>query len=234
MRVLSVMCHPDDMEFDCAGTLLKYKQKGHDVISCHVANGNMGHMVIQPDELREIRIKEAQKAGTLAGFEVVTMDIGDLTANAADENQRRELVRIIRYANPDVIITHDPKDYCSDHAEVSKLVFSASFSATCPHFYPELGEVVKLTPVYYANTSGCMNFTPTEYVDITDVLETKLEMMKCHESQIVWLMDHDGSDSLAEIRSRAAFWGQQCGVEYAEAFRPMLVSGRMKPYRVLP
>ena len=234
MRILSVMCHPDDMELDCAGTLLKYKQQGHDVISCHVANGNMGHMVIQPDELREIRIKEAKKAGAIAGIEVLTMDIGDLTANSADEGQKKELIRIIRYARPDVIITHDPNDYCSDHAEVSKLVFSASFSATCPHFYPELGEAVDLMPVYYANTSGCVNFTPTEYVDITDVIDTKVEMMKCHESQIVWLMEHDGCDAIREMVNRAEFWGAQCGVKYAEAFRPMLVCGRMKTYRVLP
>ena len=67
MRVLAIMCHPDDMEFYCAGTLLKYKKQGHEVITCHAANGNMGHMVIMPDELREIRIKEAEMANKNQG-----------------------------------------------------------------------------------------------------------------------------------------------------------------------
>jgi len=49
------MCHPDDMELDCAGTLLRFKKQGHDVISCYVANSNMEHMVITPDELVKIR-----------------------------------------------------------------------------------------------------------------------------------------------------------------------------------
>lgn len=234
MRVLSVMCHPDDMELKCGGTLMRYKQAGHDVISCHVANGNMGHMVIMPEELREIRRTESQNAGAIAGIDVITADIGDLTINAANEAQIKEMVRIIRYAQPDVIITHDPNDYCSDHNEVSKLVFNASFSATCPHFYPELGKASPLASIYYADTDDGINFIPTEYVDISDYIDRKAQMLKCHESQLVWLLEHDNYDAIGEMYNRSAFWGKQCGVKYAEAFRPLLASGRMRAYRVLP
>ena len=234
MRVLAIMCHPDDMEFDCAGTLIKYKKQGHDVITCHAANGNMGHMVIMPDELREIRRKEAQKAASLAGFESLTADFGDLTVNSADVNQLREIIRIIRYADPDVIITHNPADYCSDHAELSKLVFKASFDASCPHFMPELGNAVKVTPLYYADTGEGLNVIPTEYVDITDEMELKAEMLACHKSQIVWLRDHDGIDIIERQRVHAAFRGGQCGVKYAEAFTQFMGSQRVRPYRVLP
>lgn len=234
MRVLSIMCHPDDMELDCGGTLIKYKKQGHDVISCYVANGNMGHMVIMPDELREIRRKEAQKAADIAGFESICADFSDLTINSANENQIRELIRIIRYAKPDVIITHCPEDYCSDHVETSKLVFNASFSASCPHFYPELGAATPVTPLFYAEPDDSMNFIPTEYVDITDEMEIKDEMMKCHESQLIWLREHDHIDIIESMHSRAAHWGCQCGVKYAEAFRPLIVSGRMRTYRILP
>ena len=52
MNVLAIVCHPDDMEIGCGGTLLRCKQRGDNVTVCHVANGNMGHMVIQPAELR--------------------------------------------------------------------------------------------------------------------------------------------------------------------------------------
>jgi LmbE family N-acetylglucosaminyl deacetylase len=86
------MSHPDDMELHCAGTLLKYKKKGHDVITCHAANGNMGHYVIMPDELREIRRKEAQNAAKLAGYEVISADIDDLTINSANEDQINKMI----------------------------------------------------------------------------------------------------------------------------------------------
>ncbi len=234
MRVLSIMCHPDDMELKCAGTLIRYKQAGHEVFSCTVANGNMGHNVIMPEELRQMRIGETHDSCALAGIEPISADIGDLTINSAKENQQKEIIRIIRYAAPDVIITHDPNDYCSDHVEVSKLVFNAAFSATCPHFYPELGPAAPMASIYYADTDGGINFTPTEYVDITDVIETKIAMMACHKSQLTWLSEHDGIDALAEARMRASFFGQHCCVKYAEAFRPMLVNGRMRAFRVLP
>ena len=41
---------------------------------------------------------------------------------------------MIREARPDVIITHFPADYMSDHNEISKLVFDCSFHATLPLF----------------------------------------------------------------------------------------------------
>ena len=235
MRILSIMCHPDDMEFLCAGTLIKYKKQGHDVISCHAANGNMGHMVLMPDELREVRINEAKRAAALAGFECITADFGDLTVNSANLDQLREITRIIRYANPDVIITHHPEDYCSDHAELSKIVFKASFDASCPHFLPELGPAAKVTPLYYADTSEGLNMVPTEYVDITEEMDLKAQMLACHESQMVWLRDHDGAaDIVAGLRTTAAFRGKQCGVKYAEAFTQFMGSQRVRPYRVLP
>jgi len=234
MKVLAIICHPDDMEITCGGTLLKYKKEGNDVTVCNVANGNMGHFTIMPDELRNIRRKEAESACSIGGFKSITADIGDLMVNSADLEQLRKLVKIIRDEKPDLIITHHPGDYCSDHRETSKLVFKASFDATVPHFMPECGEAVELAPLYYADNDMGVNFIPTEYVDITDEMETKEKMMACHESQVVWLLEHDGYDVIAEQRKMAASRGAQCGVKYAEGFTPALVSGRLRTYRLLP
>lgn len=234
MKVLAIICHPDDMEITCGGTLLKYKKAGHEVTVCNVANGNMGHCTIAPDELREIRRKEAQRACDIAGFKSVTADVDDLTVNSADMEQVKKLIKIIREEKPDVILTHHPEDYCSDHRETSKLAFKASFDATCPHFMPECGSAVGLTPLYYADNDEGVNMIPTEYVDISDEMDMKEKMMACHESQLTWLKEHDGYDALAQQRKNAAARGSQCGVEYAEGFTPALVSGRLRTYRLLP
>lgn len=234
MKILAIICHPDDMELTCGGTLLKYKKQGHDVTVCNVANGNMGHFEIMPDELRVIRRKEAQKSCDIAGFKSVTADIGDLRVNSADIEQVKKIIKIIRDEAPDLIITHHPNDYCSDHVETSKLVFKASFDATCPHFMPECGEAVDLMPLYYADTDWGINMIPTEYVDISQEMDTKEKMLACHESQLVWLKEHDGYDVIAEQRKMAAARGAQCGVKYAEGFTPALLSGRLKTYRLLP
>ena len=132
MRVLAVGCHPDDIEIACSGTLAKCVKRGDKVTACHVANGNMGHEIIKPDELRKIRAEEAQRAGALAGIEVVTMDIGDLLPNGASVEQRDKIADLIIRTQPDFIITHSPTDYMCDHREVSKLVITISAFSSSP------------------------------------------------------------------------------------------------------
>ena len=123
MNVLAIGCHPDDIEISCSGTLARCVKRGDKVTVCHVANGNMGHEIITPEELRVIRANEAKSAGALAGIEVVTLDIGDLLPNGCNTQQRDMLVELIIKVQPDFIITHSPTDYMPDHREVSKLVF---------------------------------------------------------------------------------------------------------------
>ena len=234
MNVLAISCHPDDMEIECGGTLLRCKKRGDNVTVCHVANGNMGHMEIMPDELGKIRIAEAKRAGDMAGFKTVTCDIGDLLVRESSKQQHDLLVKVIRDADPDIIITHGPDDYMGDHVAVSKLVFQASFSATVPHYEPQLGKATKVTPIYYMDNSALLNCEPTEYVDITDELELKLKMLACHESQIKWLEDHDGNDILEDTRTFARLRGIQCGVRYAEGFRICNTDHRNTTKRLLP
>ena len=57
MKVLAVGCHPDDLEIACSGTLRKYVEQGAEVYMCHVANGCLGHVIIEPEELRVIRCR---------------------------------------------------------------------------------------------------------------------------------------------------------------------------------
>lgn len=234
MQVLAIGCHPDDLEIGCAGTLAKYKRLGHDVIMCHLANGNLGHAVIRPDELRGIRTKEAETAGALIGVEVINGDIDDFKVYGDDKKARDRVVDIIRYAKPDIIITHSPNDYMSDHVATSKLVFDAAFGATLPHYGPNNPVHPLVTPIYYMDTLAGVNFLPTEYVDISDTLEIKLQMLNKHESQIKWMLDHDKIDFPDFVRTVAKFRGLQCGVPYAEAFTqcyawPKIRTGRMLP-----
>lgn len=232
MNVLAIGCHPDDIEIACSGTLAKCVKRGDKVTVCHVANGNMGHEIIKPDELREMRAKEAKKAGSLAGIDVVTLDIGDLLINGSDYTQRDKLIELIRKVQPDFIITHGPTDYMPDHVEVSKLVFDASFCVSVPQYGN--GPKAPVVPVYYMDNLAGVNFNPTEYVDITDEIDLKLEMLECHVSQLKWMRDHDGIDFAEFVKSCSRFRGLQCGVQYAEAFSQLMVWPKITTKRLLP
>ena len=180
MNVLAIGCHPDDMEINCAGTLAKCVQRGDNVTVCHVANGNLGHEIIQPDELGKMRAAEAKRAGALAGIEVVTCDVGDLMVYEASKAQRDAVTDVIRSVQPDFIITHAPNDYMPDHLAVSRLVFDATFAASVPHYKTAVPGKSAVTPLYYMDNLAGVNFIPTEYVDVSDTIELKLEMLECH------------------------------------------------------
>lgn len=232
MNVLAIGCHPDDIEISCCGTLAKCVKRGDKVTVCHVANGNMGHEIIAPEELRVMRAAEAKKAGSLAGIEVVSLDIGDLLPNGCDIAQRDKVVELIRKVQPDFIITHSPTDYMPDHLAVSKLVFDASFAASVPHYGN--GGKAAVVPIFYMDNLAGMNFNPTEYVDITDEIELKIEMLECHESQLKWMRDHDHIDFAEFVRTCSRFRGIQCGVGYAEGFTQELVWPKVVAKRLLP
>ncbi len=234
MKVLAIGCHPDDIEVACAGTMAKYVKEGHEVTVCHVANGNMGHEIIMPDELRDMRAEEARSAGKLAGIKVITCDIGDLKLYSEDKTQRDKVVDVIRAEQPDVIITHDPDDYMPDHRAVSKLVFDASFTASCLHYETSVPGTAKITPIYFMDTLAGVNFMPEEYVDITDTVDLKMEMLECHVSQMKWMRDHDNIDFADFVKTCAKFRGLQCGVPYAEAFKKCYAWPKLVPTRLLP
>ena len=77
-----------------------------------------------------------------------------------------------------------------------------------------------MTPIYYMDTLMGIGFQPTEYVDVSDVIDTKAAMLEAHQSQLTWLRDHDGIDVVEQMRTTTRFRGQQCGVDYAEGFVP--------------
>ena len=234
MNVLAIGAHPDDIEIACAGTLAKCVKRGDRVVVCHVSRGDLGHVIIPPDELTVIRAGEAKRAGALAGIEVICADFSDLDIFDNNKEARDRIVDVIQYADPDFIITHNPDDYMPDHTAVSRLVFDASFSATLPNYKSKTGKAAKLVPIYYMDTLAGVNFNPTEFVDISEEIDLKLEMLNCHESQIVWMRDHDHIDFPDMVKTCSRYRGYQCGAEYAEGFRQCQVYLKGTTKRLLP
>lgn len=232
--VLVISCHPDDMEIACAGTLLKCKARGDRVVVCHLSSGNLGHVIIPPDELKEMRAKEAEKSANIGGFEIIHSAFDDLDIYDNNKQSRDKVVDVIKKVNPDFIITHAPNDYMPDHTAVSRLVFDASFAATLPNYQTNVSGSARLVPIYYMDTLAGVNFNPTEYVDVSEFIDKKIEMLNCHESQIVWMRDHDNIDFPDMVKTCCRYRGYQCGAEYAEAFTQCQVYLKGTAKRYLP
>jgi LmbE family N-acetylglucosaminyl deacetylase len=234
VNVLAVGAHPDDLEILCGGTLARFVQEGHEVVMCNATRGDRGSFVHTSEEIAAIRDVEAKRAAEVCGARHTTLGLHDAEVNAADRDQQRLVIDLVRETKPDVIITHHPHDYMGDHNEISKLVFDCSFHATLPLYETSRPNHAKVAPLYYMDTIMGLGFQPTEYVDVSDVIETKAAMLEAHESQLTWLRDHDGVDIVEQMRAAARFRGLQCGARYAEGFVQCQTWLRATTRRLLP
>lgn len=227
-RILAIHAHPDDIEFQCAGTLALLKQKGCPVIVATMTAGDLGSAELEPDEIARIRRGEARKAAGLLGVECMCLEFGDLNIEVSNESRRR-VTECLRRARPDIVITAPPVDYMADHEVTSRLVRDACFSASVPFYRTGEWDPAKPTEriphLYYVDPIEGVdwfgNAVPYDFIaDVSSTFELKLEMLACHESQRGWLRRQHGVDEyLDSCRRWSEARGKAIGAQYGEAFR---------------
>lgn len=235
MNILCVAAHPDDIEILCAGTLVRYAREGHKVTFAIFTSGNMGDTSIQPEELGRIREKEARDAAAIIGANVIWGGVMDEHV-FPNEEQRRLMIDILREADPDVIFTHSPNDYHPDHRYVSQLVFDAYFQKGLPFIPGQMKPACRFghAQLYYMDNLGGIGFLPSEYVDISDVFDVKLQMLACHKSQVEAMKELAATDLADMVAVQARFRGLAAGCRYAEGFTRLDAYQRGLTSRILP
>jgi LmbE family N-acetylglucosaminyl deacetylase len=219
MRVLAFGAHPDDLEILCAGTLAKYAQRGDSVTLAVATNGEVGSAVLPKHEIAEIRRHEAQAAANVIGAALVWMDFPDEFLFSTPESRLRFL-DVVRLARPDVVFTHAPTDYHPDHRATGQMVWDIRVMTTVPNIATPHPPGDKIPEIFYMDTVAGIDFQPEQYVDISDTFHLKQEMLACHKSQATWLENQYQMSYLDFIEYISRYRGLQCGVRYAECFRP--------------
>ena len=240
MNILAIGAHPDDVESSCGGTLAKYAKLGHKVFTATATNGNVGSATLPMEEIAAIRKEEARRAAAHIGAEYICLDYDD-EMFFEEKAARLAFIDLVRYCKADVILTHSPKDYNPDHMLTSKIVTDIPVMIPVEKIKTHSPACDKIPLVVYFEPVHSIGFEPTEWVDISEEMETKIAMMSEHKSQVLWMQDNY-KDSLGDEKkdffegytTLAKFRGTQCGVEYAEAFRMAYDAYRVVPYRVLP
>ena len=182
--------HPDDPDIQFGGAALKLIQAGHIVKFVSVTNGCAGHHILSEEELVPRRYLEAQASAKKLGLqEYQIMDNPDGRLENTIRN-REEITRIIRNFQPDVVITHRLCDYHPDHRTASQLVLDTSFLLRVPHFCPDT-PVPANNPVFAFSYDGFTDprpFRMDAWIDTTDNMDKKYELIDCHKSQFYeWL-----------------------------------------------
>ncbi|HIE44438.1 MAG TPA: hypothetical protein EYP78_06565 [Candidatus Omnitrophica bacterium] len=168
--------------------------------------------------------------GTLAKYAQIGILDGTLVNTL---KMKIVILDLIRRVSPEIIITHSPEDYMSDHYYTATLVTDASFYSTAPLWKTKFPACTNLPYLFYMDTLAGVRFLHTEYVDVSDVFETKVKMLKKHKSQVVWLKDQTKTDIIDLVDIVGRYRGLQCGVKYAEAFQQYQAWTRNFPGRLL-
>lgn len=227
--VLAVGAHPDDIELLCAGTLARFVAVGATVHLGVACNGNRGGL---GTDLTATRRKEASRAAEILGASITFLDLGDADVWDTPENRLR-FIRLIQSTRPELILSHGPTDYHDDHVRVGELVAKCSWFATSPSFQTGVPALNATPALFHLDNIAGINFEPTHLVDITETMDVKRRMLACHASQLE--RRESGFPALDELaETHARFRGFQCGVPFAEGFRPALLWGRRRAEPIFP
>lgn len=217
-RILVVIAHPDDAESFCGGTMARLAVEGRDIYYLVITRGDKGSddPNMTPERLSRMREEEQRQAARVLGVQTVTFLEGYYDGTLEPTLAlRQELTLKLREWRPDVVFTFDPwKRYeiHPDHRAVGLCTFDAIAVARGRMDFPEqLREGLtahKVRQVYFFNTDQ-----PNHWVDISEVLDQKIEARCSHVSQIQPTNHPSGY-----LRRWAAEAGAAAGYAFAEAF----------------
>lgn len=225
-RAVAIACHPDDIEFMMAGTLLRLRDAGYEIHYFNVANGSLGSATMGRDEAVATRRSEAMASARLAGAVYHESICDDLEVFYNYELVGKVLA-VVREIDPEIILTHGPYDYMEDHVNTGRLAVSAAFcrgmgnyKCKCD-FPPTFRDVALYHSMPHSLTDPLRRpVVPELYVDISGVLEEKKNMLRCHRSQKEWLDASQGNDAyIEELDFRGKYHGKMSGkYVYAEGW----------------
>lgn len=221
LDILAFGAHPDDVELGCAGTILKEVSLGKKVGIVDLTRGELGTR-----GTAETRDQEASAAAKILGVSVrenLQMRDGFFVN---DEKHQREIIKMIRKYQPEIVLCNAIDDRHIDHSKGSKLVSDACFLSGLIKIETELDGEKQLAwrPKVVYHYLQWKNIEPDFVVDITGFNEKKIASILAYRTQFY---DPESNEPESPISSknfleslsyRSRDLGRLTGVEYAEGF----------------
>lgn len=204
-RVLVVAAHPDDELLGIGGIVKLHTLKGDQVRAIIMCEGeslrygeNVGQATATEEAAKVLGVEKVyrlmypdQKLDTYTLTELIT-----------------PLEDISRDFKPDTIYCQSACDSNRDH----KILFEAAMIA----FRPTVDWIRDFYCFYTASSTEWgvpRNFIPDTWIDITSVLDTKIEAFEKYNSEV---REYPHPRSSESLRHQAHFWGNQCCMDAAE------------------
>lgn len=213
LDLLIVAPHPDDAEIGVGGTILRAKAEGLKVGVIELTTGEP-----TPHGSLEIRARE-----TAAATSVLQLDWRDNLGLPNRSLQstleaRRALAGVLRQTRPKLLFAPYWEDAHPDHVAATQLIEAARFWAKLtktdlpgePYWPPRV--------LYYFSIHLRIHPRPAFVMDISDHIDSKMQALRCYESQFITGRSQQFPTALDDIRDRARYWGWSIGKAYGEPF----------------
>lgn len=213
-NVLVIAVHPDDETLGCGGTIFKHKANG-DAVHWLIVTSIQEQYGFAADAV-ETRRQEIEKISSMYGFDGVhdldfpTMQLDDIPFSRIIGS----ISDVFRQVEPDIVYLPFKGDVHTDH----QIAFRAAYSCTKIFRYPSIKKIVMmetLSETEFAPSTKEDSFIPNMFVDITDFIDRKIEIMNHYKNEIG---QYPFPRSEKNIRALATFRGATAGCEYAEGF----------------
>lgn len=221
LDILAFGAHPDDIELSCGGVLLAEKFAGKKTGAIDLTQGELGTRGTV--STRQVEAANASKIMQLDIRENLSMQDGFF---ANDKEHQLAVISIIRKYQPEIILCNAPEDRHPDHGRGAALLYDATFLAGLKRMETFFeGETQPAwRPKYVFNYIQDRYLKPDFVVDISHVMDAKIEAIKAYSTQFFNPALNEPQtyistpDFLESIIFRAQMFGKMIGVKYAEGF----------------
>jgi LmbE family N-acetylglucosaminyl deacetylase len=214
-RIIVISAHPDDETLGAGGTLLRHHKNSDEIYWLIVTSISEEHG-FSKDQVAK-RSEEIKKAANMYNMKAVfqldypTMRLSDRELNELIP----KISKIFMETKPECVYVMNRSDAHSDH----RVVFEAVLACTKSFRYPFVKGVFMyecISETEFAPALPERAFLPQYFVDISEHVDKKLEIMNIFESEVA---PHPFPRSTENILALAHFRGATAGVKYAEAFQ---------------
>lgn len=228
LDLLVLAAHPDDAELGCGGTIARQVAFGSKVGIIDFTRGELGTRgTVQTRDL------EAQDSARILGLSVrENLNFKDGFFQN-DEAHQREVIRVIRKYQPEIVLANALYDRHPDHGKGSSLSFDSCFYAGLSKIETRDNGVIQAAwrPRYLYHFIQSQMIQPDFIVDVSDFWQTKMNSVRAFKTQF-----HDPASNEPEtyisspafiqlLEARGHEFGHAIGATYGEGFTVRRVIG---------
>ena len=223
LDILAIGAHPDDVELGCGATLAKEVSNGKKVGIIDLTRGELGTR-----GTAETRDEEAGNAANILGVHArINMRFADgFFIN--DKAHQLQIVKMIRYYKPEIVICNAIDDRHIDHPKGSQLVSDACFLSGLKKIetiYKDENQAQEpWRPKMVYHYIQWKDLEPDVVVDVSGFMDKKVAAVMAYKTQFFDPKSKEPETPISSknftdsIEYRARNLGRLIGAEHAEGY----------------